>query len=497
VEVLVCFTVAPHVEWNGETACTPQGRGLGCDGEQFSGKSETALREALATLLYDNWARSANVEFYGFIDCSSIDNLDHGDLTGPGGAGAGVVMVTFVDRDYDQEPTLAVSGLGWHSYFPGDLHVDWQGLRDEIPATQRAILREMGHILGFPYEWARPPTPTPPATPTPCPVDLPKDPAVSWLQRPSVAGSSSLEDYGSVMDRCTPVQNTRPGLSPGDVVGAWQLWGKKIEGSVVGYRGFCPYIDLLPADGGGYTVAPIGSKVITYPCRGGQNATWKHTDTANRFESFLTGPPRCWAVRDNIVSSTTYTDVLNNACDQSEGQLFPVTNVEWRAAGNMCVAAVNGRLQLAICDGSPNQLWTFFDADPATPLLYSQIHSVGTGDCVATQGSFARPGEDLVLNTCSPTDTRQQFIFPGQGVISHPVNNLCVNVKGGSIAADTAIQLTDKCNQIRYPIQFYVSGAFSSLGQCLSSRTTAEGGGIAVVEPCDSAAPQQFWDFHF
>jgi hypothetical protein len=46
-------------------------------------------------------------------------------------------------------------------------------------------------------------------------------------------------------------------------------------------------------------------------------------------------------------------------------------------------------------------------------------------------------------------------------------------------------------------MQFFVSGPFTSLGQCLSAKTTSESSGITVVEPCNSLVPEQFWDFHF
>jgi hypothetical protein len=109
------------------------------------------------------------------------------------------------------------------------------------------------------------------------------------------------------------------------------------------------------------------------------------------------------AVRCGTTSQTAYYDVLNEACDGSLAKQFPVTNVEWRAAGNMCLETVNGRILLAVCNGSKNQLWTFFDAYSATSLAYNQIHSVGTGLRVSTQTGFVRKGDDLVLATCSQT----------------------------------------------------------------------------------------------
>jgi hypothetical protein len=476
--VLVCFTTAPHIEWNGKRRCDGQATAnLSCSGDPFTGTDVASLRDRFMALMQDTWSRATNLEFFahecptdgGVVDTTKLPNQ---------------LAVTFVTKGADSEPlTEDVTGLGKHD-FASDLHVDWKGLLANDPEALRTILRESGRILGFPYEWLRGSEATAPQA---CPSTHTPDPDFDFLARPG-----ALVDFFSVTDRCTPTSSTQPGLSPGDVIGAQQTYGIKQNGGLVGYRGYC-------ADVAGANTA-TGSAVIGFPCRSAGNDSFcRCSQSVAQFEASFGNQQRCLAVSGNAVSSS-FTPVVSNACDGSlDGQKFSVSNVEWRALGNMCLTANNGKIELAFCDGSAAQKWNFWDVDTGTTPTWDQIQHASTGDCVTTQTLDGGYGEQLGLASCSAADVRQHFQYRGEGFIAFSGSNLwCMNVLGGTLAPGSPLGLWDGCNyRPFFNSQFHVSGSFKSLGQCLSMQDKPGTFPDVGVEPCTAGARREVWDFHF
>lgn len=480
----ICYTIHPHVEWNGAVACYAQVDATrSCSGDQFDGTTVADVRLAFESLLEDAWARVANVEFYS-ADCVSDDTHHIGAANGP------IMAVTFTTEGKDAAPlTNAVTGIGLH-YGPGnsfapDLHVDWKGLMSRDPDALRKILRESGQILGLPYEGLRGTPQQETAAPKACPTGLVRESPPSW-------SLTSLVDFYSVMDRCTPTSLiTRPGLSPGDVASIQKLYGTKPTGALIGYRGGCT----------GPATSADGATVTSFPCRFVDLQTWSRPASATwpAFELTSGSDHWCMSVSGNAVG-TGFTPVLGETCTQTDGQYFETKNVQWRAMGNMCVGVDGGHFgvpALAFCSGKPAQQWSFFDVNPSTTPTWDMIQYVPTGECVTMQTQSGALGEVATMATCSPADIRQHFRFDGGGLIRY--GNYCLNVLGGQILDGELIGTTGSCgtNPPAFSSVFSISGNMKALGQCLSMEPLAGHIGKLGVEPCAAGNPNEMWDFHF
>ena len=97
----------------------------------------------------------------------------------------------------------------------------------------------------------------------------------------------------------------------------------------------------------------------------------------------------------------------------------------------------------------------------------------------------------LTFDTCSTTDVRQRFTFPGQGLLGY--GNLCVQVGGGTTASGSPLMLWDGCGTTPRPYhgQFSAYGNLKSLGQCLDSSVASQ----ISVAPCVQSNTNQLWEY--
>jgi hypothetical protein len=342
------------------------------------------------------------------------------------------------------------------------------------------LIHEFGHALGFAHEYDRPGY----VLPTGCVKDPPGT--------GTVFTPTDFIDYDSVMDKCAPFPFGAAGtISPGDVLGAQRVYGRKHLGSLIGYRGQC-------ADVAGGSSAD-GASVIAFPCRRASNDTWKREQDREYFRTTISTSARCLNVSGGVVNPNGSTPVVSSTCTTADSRKFPLANVEIRAMGNMCVEATSAnRLEVKTCDGSQKQRWTLMEGNTSTTFRFDQIRSVSTGNCVATQSNSGALGEELVLAACSTTSTRQRFTYPGKGQIGF--GNFCFNVLGGLPTPGSRVGLWDGCglSTPHYNSQFSASGNFKSLGQCLDILGGVANPGDPVgVYPCVAGAPNQWWDYYF
>lgn len=483
----VCFTHAPHREWSSALRCRRQTEHSACSGEPFDGTDDAALREQLRALLEETWGRVASFTFVKFDECPLTTSGDHDSHTLPAS-----VMVTFVTKaSASDSPTSAVTGIGEHDEYASDVHVDWQGLNNRDPEALRGILREFGRVLGLPYEFLRgSPTDasTAPQAPTQCPPTWVEDPDRAWIKRPM-----ELIDYGSVLDRCTPA-DSRTGLSPGDVIAIQSLYGPKHNGAFVSNRGRC----LTATNSEGSESSIVNS---TSPCWYWWGDSWFRS-SSGQVQNQLRDYNRCLSLSGSLDGT-----VLSASCTTSGAQSVAMTNLEWRTMGNMCIEAVHlpagdDELQLAECNGSAAQRWTFWDGDPNTTLDWTQIQSVPTGTCVSTRTGVK--GDHLILAPCAVRGdedfTKQSFGYLRGGFI-HTPELLCLNVLGGQPQPGLPVGLWGGCGYATYyNSQFYVSGPLSILGKCIEAQDATGGSdGVQGVQAvaCAPDAQNQVWDFHF
>jgi hypothetical protein len=165
--------------------------------------------------------------------------------------------------------------------------------------------------------------------------------------------------------------------------------------------------------------------------------------------------------------------------------------------GNMCVQAVSGKLEVRACNGSSSQKWNFFH--PTSSLRFDQIQLSGSTSCVSASTTSGALGQELVLATCSSTDTKQRFSFPGNGrVVLKNNTSFCGNVAGGLPASGSKIVLWDGCGSTPpYNSQFLLSGRITSLSNCLSIQGGAVAGNPIRIDSCSSSNKTQTWEYYF
>jgi hypothetical protein len=207
---------------------------------------------------------------------------------------------------------------------------------------------------------------------------------------------------------------------------------------------------------------------------------------------------QCLTVNESSALPDGSRTLVGLTCDGRDAQRISTTDLEWRAMGNMCLKAEGGAVELDFCDGSAEQRWNFWDADPASTMQWEQIQSVATGQCVARRTAEGLRGEELTFATCSPTDQLQRFRLLGRGFIGAGTTGLCLDVFYGQPVPGRKVGLWDGClNTLTYNSIFYVSGRLKSLGDCVSILGEGDRANLIGAQACDSGRAQQVWDYYF
>lgn len=444
----VCFTTAPVRFPDGSFQCTAQtNRDLDCLGRPMQ---TDAARSAVRKNIENNWQKYANLEFFDWGDCPLTQGgsgqpafyVAVGNLTGS------IVVMPAVPRDPNDPTSINDwSAVGKQTSMATIMSLNFQ----TNPGTGRPVvesfpfntIHEFGHALGFTHEWVR----TDYVIGS-CTRDVGEDANNSGNQL------TIFPDYDSIMDKCgdapTPI-----GLSPGDVIGIQRAYGRKMTGSLVGDRGNCA--DISNGD------TAVGTPLIAFPCRNQWNQIFTRSSSTEQLKATTpAGSGRCMRNETGTVRTAS--------CSSTDAdQKFRMTRVQWRAMGKMCLEAVGTTIQSKVCDAASDmQRWSVMDGDSATSQRFDQIKSVGANKCVTVTSSGL--GQQLTLATCSSTDTRQRFAFPGQGVVLYQPAGLCLNVSTGSTTPGQPLILWDGCTSSPRPYnaQFTFAGEVRTpSGQCL------------------------------
>jgi hypothetical protein len=159
--------------------------------------------------------------------------------------------------------------------------------------------------------------------------------------------------------------------------------------------------------------------------------------------------------------------------------------------GSMCATAnSNNTVSMKTCDGTTAQRWTFMGGDGTS--RFDQIRSISSGKCLQAATTSGALGQIPTLVTCSATDTRQRFSFPGRGVIGY--GNFCMNVSGGLPVSPSTVALWDGCgaNPALINERFTLVGRIKALGQCLDATNHSQ----VSVAPCSSSNVDQIWEYY-
>jgi hypothetical protein len=499
----VCFTVRPHVTPEGTVMCPNQtSANVDCSGNTSDLKRGVPLnvplvRQKIRTTIERTWVRYANLYFTGWDDCP-IQGDRHLE-TDP--SLRGKIMIA-IQQHFFPPPNQActthefcssttpnafcnngfceMGGVDFVNIVGRDttratvIQQSWSYLLQPEPGTAGvgATIHEMGHALGFHHEWRR--------------SDF-SDPNCTRSDVRTVSGGLLLTDFAdqdSIMNYCGSQRPDDGSISPGDILGVQRAYGRKTKGSLVGFGGMCANIN------GGFTTN--GTPIIAFPCNNTFNDLWSRESTSQRFRADMGGGvQRCINVNGNV--SSTPTPVVSRSCDSTNNQKFPLTNVEWRGMGNLCAEpGPNNSITMKPCNGTNGQKWTFMGGDGVR--RFDQIRSISVGKCVQAGTTNGFVGDSLTLVTCSSTQVKQRFSFPGRGVIAY--GNFCMNVSGGlpPPSPATPVVLWDGCgnNPAPYNERFTLVGSMKALGQCLDATNPSQ----VTVAPCSSTNVNQTWEYY-
>jgi len=288
--------------------------------------------------------------------------------------------------------------------------------------------------------------------------------------------------------------NSNPGvLSPGDVIGAQAAYGRKATGSIVTPGGTCA--DVY----GGFS--DPGTPIITYACLSQFNDTWfqMRDNGADVLQANFPGSvARCLNVSGGVF--TPGTPVISWTCDGGQNEVFGFSNNEWHGMGNMCATAAGTSAGSAIvmqpCNSNNivGQRWAFRQTGtPGKTRIISLPFSNQL--CVSAATAAGSLGEQLSLQPCNTSDSRQSFTLPGQGILGF--GSFCANVLGGAPVSGSPIGLWNGCaNTPRpYNAQFSIFGHVDVAGACIDSSNPNQ----VTVQSCEltttSTSPQS-WEYY-
>jgi hypothetical protein len=431
------------------------------------------LSNAVRDAMRNTWGRVANIEFSGFEDCTSNMNTAMAgwvaiNLALPPCAGTGCPQNGNTHEGY-------VSS----SWTRMRLNPDLNGASSDDFRAQ--VIHETGHALGFTHEYFR--------------TDNPRNTGCYWgANDPTrVTGTTYGTPYDAVSmmnysydGACTPETTLqRPfHLSPYDIVGIQNAYGRHSSGELVAESGACMNIPMPYS---------VGATLQTYECQqNGANSFWQlrsdNLITAPYYNSFLDVPwAQTWAGLQ-LDSNNVNTPISGNQ------QWHPTNGVQIRGMGETCLDIPNGNIangqtvQIYNCNGGWNQQWRTFPDGTIRPAW-------NIGYCIDVPWGWNGQGNVLQLWQCWG-GVNQQFRFDNSGAIVFNVaGGNCLNVQGGTPTPGSAVQLYP-CNNGANELWHLSLSISGTNNLCVESQASSSANHTSVIQNTCSAVPGQQWDYY-
>lgn len=429
--------------------------------------SLATFRTNVRTFVESNYGRVANLNFTGWDLCPTFNWDGTRWLQGTGLLALHTnTAVGTSQGGYNEHSTR-------YGYQPsGPTRIEWglDGLGSNNTGTQGVILHEVGHGLGFGHEFNRPDN-----TSNDCSAFDP-------LQPGNTEGTPY--DHDSIMNYtyCSGVPGT---LSPWDIVGLQNAFGRKPAGLIVGLNDKCLTIPLNSSP------PPSGTTLRTSTCSNDASQEWRRDTNLHLFAPAYTN--RYMDVRGSLQSGAA-VQVYTQNTPPTANQQWSFSNVNVRAMGDLCVDvpagnfANNQLLQIYPCTGGSNQL---FKVSPDGRFSHGNF-------CWDVPGGSTAPGTLIQIFNCNG-GANQAFTLPTNGSLQF--GGQCVDVVGGQPNSGSQLQLypcKDDTDVTRQNQRYYLSGpivAGNSFCLDMPGGNVTEGTPSQVYQ-CNAGANQR-WDFYF